>query len=86
MTHHRTSPSRHSTHAAVANGAHTVVENANEALEALKEKTAHVRERVKDGLHTTESAIKDHPWMAVGVATAAGVGLGLLLGLFARRD
>lgn len=84
MTHHRTS--HRPSHAAVANGAHAMAENANQALETLKEKTAQVRERVKDGIHSTETAIQEHPWMAVGVATVAGVGLGLLVGLLARRD
>lgn len=59
---------------------------AEHAVETLKNKAAHLQERVKAGLANTEGTIKDHPWAAVGVAAGVGVGVGLLVGLLMRRD
>ena len=56
------------------------------ALEAGKKGAASMREYVKNGVHTTEATIKERPWTSVGVAAAAGVGIGLLIGLLSRRN
>lgn len=59
---------------------------AEHAVETLKEKAAHLQERVRAGVDNTETAIKDHPWASVGIAAGVGVGVGLLVGLLMRRD
>jgi len=56
-----------------------------DALEAGKEKAVKIREYLKAGVHSTEATIKERPWTSVGVAAAAGVGIGLLIGLLSRR-
>ncbi len=59
---------------------------AEHAVETLKDKAAHMQQRLKAGVANTETAIKDHPWASVGIAAGVGVGVGLLVGLLMRRD
>jgi ElaB/YqjD/DUF883 family membrane-anchored ribosome-binding protein len=60
--------------------------DAENALETLKEKAAHMQERIKTGVASTETTIREHPWTSIGVAAGVGVSLGLVLGLLMRRD
>jgi ElaB/YqjD/DUF883 family membrane-anchored ribosome-binding protein len=64
----------------------TLEAGAEHAVENLRSKAAHLQKSIKTGVATTESAIQEHPWTAVGVAAGVGVGVGVLVALLLRRD
>ncbi|HTB64496.1 MAG TPA: hypothetical protein VK737_13005 [Opitutales bacterium] len=76
------------THSRIKNhdAAAAVEAEAEHAIETLRDKAAHLQERIKAGVHNTEGAIKEHPWAAVGIAAGVGVGVGLLIGMLRRRE
>jgi len=65
--------------------AEAIASKIRHAIDASKEKAANIREYVKNGVHHTEKTIQERPWTSVGVAAAAGLGIGLLIGLLSRR-
>lgn len=36
-------------------------------------------DKTKDAVHTTDNYVKDHPWQAVGLSSAIGLVIGLLI-------
>ena len=50
-----------------------------ENVASLKESAAAAQKQIEEGFHATEKQIKQHPWVAVGVASTVGVVIGYLL-------
>jgi ElaB/YqjD/DUF883 family membrane-anchored ribosome-binding protein len=69
-------------HSAVGEEAKEMVTRLRDNLDSLKESAKAAQEQLQAGFHATEKKIKQNPWTSVGITTAAGIFLGLLL---ARR-
>jgi len=52
---------------------------------AAKEQFGHAQDQAREKVHEMDTYVKENPWLAAGIAAAAGVVLGALLSKSKRR-
>jgi ElaB/YqjD/DUF883 family membrane-anchored ribosome-binding protein len=65
---------------ATASAAQTASESLDQGKQALSEMQAVLTDRTRECVQTTEMYVRENPWQAVGIAAAAGLVIGLLMG------
>ncbi|HUX73305.1 MAG TPA: hypothetical protein VMV25_05355 [Steroidobacteraceae bacterium] len=50
------------------------------AKRAVADGTDQVQRQIKDTLHASDQYVRDRPWQSVGIAAAAGIIVGFLIG------
>jgi len=50
------------------------------AKRAMADGTDQVQRQIKDTLHASDQYVRDRPWQSIGIAAAAGIVVGFLIG------
>ncbi|MDE3067616.1 MAG: DUF883 family protein [Verrucomicrobiota bacterium] len=68
------------------NAAEAVKDAATGKLGEMKAKVQHLEELARERAKATDRIVRSHPYETIGLACAVTFGLGLLIGVLARRN